>query len=813
MNLILLFMKIKYNSIQQGMAYMLLVSLLSQSCSLSHPIKPAEQEEMYELDKGEYITGRFEYFEEIDDKQDKEKEEKEKLVLSAPPYRPQVMLEQSAQIYDGQLQSSPYDRREQEKVLNSVKPGQDGRTRINNTTDWPYPFHSQLDITYAGGKNYGGSGILVGPQHILTAGHNIYDYEDKTGWAQRIIARLALNDKLAPYGESRANRIYTFKGWTHQGNKAYDMALLVLDKPIGYNIGWCGLLSSTSQDLQTHKVHITGYPGDKGFKQMWSMSGYLKGVHAEELEYKIDTFGEQSGSGIWLNKWGYPYVVGIHTLGGGDRNSGVRLSYVKLKQVIEWIKQTSKLKELIPIEPTPIRPIPKDEPRPSFSKEVIDDLVMQARNGDFNALKKLLEGSHVNHPYVQFRLGKMYEEGGGVTQNLKQAFALYEQSSQQGNIEAQFRLGCMYYHGYGIAKDFNNAFKWYQEAANQELVEAQNNLGYMYQNGLGVRKDDANAIKWYRRAANRGFAAAQYNLGYIYQNGCGIEKDDIKAFKWYQKAAEQGVPGAQYRLGCMYQNSYGVRKDHVKALEWYQKAAEQGLKEAQYRLGCMYQNGYEVRKDDAKALEWYQKAAEQGLPEAQYRLGCMYQNGYEVEIDDAKAVEWYQKAASRGFAVAQYSLGYMYQNGYGVERDHAKALEWYQKAARRGLPEAQNNIGYMYQNGYGVKRDYAKALEWYQKAARRGLLEAQNNIGYMYQNGYGVERDYAQAIEWYQKAASRGFAAAKYNLGYMYQNGYGVERDHGQALEWYQKAAEQGLKEAQNKLEYMYQNGYGVKKR
>ena len=52
---------------------------------------------------------------------------------------------------------------------------QDGRVAVEKTTAWPYCIHGQLKIRYGKMGEGTGTGILVGPHHILTAGHNVYN--------------------------------------------------------------------------------------------------------------------------------------------------------------------------------------------------------------------------------------------------------------------------------------------------------------------------------------------------------------------------------------------------------------------------------------------------------------------------------------------------------------------------------------------------------------------------------------------------------------------------------------------------------------
>ena len=98
----------------------------------------------------------------------------------------------------------------------------------------------------------------------------------------------------------------------------------------------------------------------------------------------------------------------------------------------------------------------------------------------------------------------------------KKLYKLVLPRAKQGDIPSQFNLGKMYQQGLGISKDLQKAAKWYRLAAEQDHPEAQFNLGGMYYQGLNFPKNYQKAAKWYRLAAKQGHASAQYNLGYMY---------------------------------------------------------------------------------------------------------------------------------------------------------------------------------------------------------------------------------------------------------------------------------------------------------
>lgn len=226
-----------------------------------------------------------------------------------------------------------------ERVLKKVVPGQDGRTRIQDTTAWPHSIHAHLGMKIHG-DTYMGSGVIVGPHHLLTCAHCVYKF-DEGAFFEEISVYPALNDAVAPFNKVKATRAYMFKVYQDQGDGQFDMALLLLNQSIGDYTGWGSLLSADDAQLYPEMVHITGYPGDKGNgKQMWSMSHKIKTIKPEVFDYEIDTYGGQSGSAIWINKWGNPVVLGVHTLGSNNINSGVRLSAGKFEKIVQVIRDT-----------------------------------------------------------------------------------------------------------------------------------------------------------------------------------------------------------------------------------------------------------------------------------------------------------------------------------------------------------------------------------------------------------------------------------------------------------------------------------------
>jgi V8-like Glu-specific endopeptidase len=283
----------------------------------------------FELDGStRYVRGRF----------DMETEDGAILTTPTKPTKPRG---EAVGVYAGRPRSM------QESFLIE---GEDGRERIMDTAKFPWCVHGQMTWKF-GGETLGGSGVLVGPHHFLTAAHNVYR-SDRLEQAKNIKIRLGLNDDAAMFGEVHGTKVYLYDQWMRSGNHEYDIALVILNRSIGLETGWAGLLCLEDKELKEHKVHVSGYPGDKGLKTLWTMEDTISRVTASKLHYLIDTYKGQSGGAIWIKKWGMPHVLGTHAYEGGimdGGNYGVRLSESKIKTIVGWIRDTLVIDEPAPV--------------------------------------------------------------------------------------------------------------------------------------------------------------------------------------------------------------------------------------------------------------------------------------------------------------------------------------------------------------------------------------------------------------------------------------------------------------------------------
>lgn len=144
-------------------------------------------------------------------------------------------------------------------------------------------------------------------------------------------------------------------------------------------------------------------------------------------------------------------------------------------------------------------------------------------------------------------IDKLYEEGKALydAKSYKAAVAKLKPAAEQGHKKAQYRLGRCYDKGYGVTENDKQAFSWYGKAAEQGHAKAQYQLGKCYKNGEGTAKDIQKAVVCFAKAAKQGNGDAQLALGKCYMKGTGVEADQAIAKTWFLKAVKNAKDGSE----------------------------------------------------------------------------------------------------------------------------------------------------------------------------------------------------------------------------------------------------------------------------
>jgi len=95
-----------------------------------------------------------------------------------------------------------------------------------------------------------------------------------------------------------------------------------------------------------------------------------------------------------------------------------------------------------------------------------------------------------------------------------EALRLFRRCSDLGDQNCMYYLGKMYENGMGVSRDYQEAQSWYRKAANRGYSWALYSIGLLHMTGgPGIPQDCNVAREWFQKAAAAGNAGAQQWLG------------------------------------------------------------------------------------------------------------------------------------------------------------------------------------------------------------------------------------------------------------------------------------------------------------
>lgn len=175
-----------------------------------------------------------------------------------------------------------------------------------------------------------GSGVMIGPRHLMTASHVInWGPNNTAGWLKFTPLYF---DGSEPFGFSYGTRVYWWLKVDTDGDgiigsteTAFDYVVVVLDRPMGDTTGWMGSRGyNTDWNDGDYWAHI-GYPVDTAGGQRPTFIGYqdfddtfkesTSGRNSFGIEHQIDVWPGQSGGPYfgWWEGEPWPRVVGIQS--------------------------------------------------------------------------------------------------------------------------------------------------------------------------------------------------------------------------------------------------------------------------------------------------------------------------------------------------------------------------------------------------------------------------------------------------------------------------------------------------------------------
>jgi len=227
--------------------------------------------------------------------------------------------------------------------------------RIRRTDTELYPWHcicSLVSTDPRTGLRWIGTGWLVSPRIVLTAGHCVYIYDNDsfpndTGvWASKVEVIPGRDGSERPFGSVETSVLRTTQAWINDRDTRFDYGAIILPESHRYgdDLGWFGYAAWDDDVLSSNVLNLSGYPGDKEAGTQWFHKQRALTVEEHELTYEIDTFGGQSGAPVWIKTAeGHRYGVGIHKMGHATSssvwNSAKRITQATYDNITSWVAE------------------------------------------------------------------------------------------------------------------------------------------------------------------------------------------------------------------------------------------------------------------------------------------------------------------------------------------------------------------------------------------------------------------------------------------------------------------------------------------
>ena len=146
--------------------------------------------------------------------------------------------------------------------------------------------------------------------------------------------------------------------------------------------------------------------------------------------------------------------------------------------------------------------------------------------------------------------------------------------AEAGDAEAQFRVGRLYDIGEGVSVGGAQAVRWYEKAHKQGNLKATYNLARMLDVGERIPRNYGRASTLYLFAACKGHLKSQFNLGLMYMGGHGFPRNYIRAFMWFYYAERNGLSDAKTRYSLFDNFVSSQDKERAKELLRSQKLCD-----------------------------------------------------------------------------------------------------------------------------------------------------------------------------------------------------------------------------------------------
>lgn len=502
-----------------------------------------------------------------------------------------------------------------------------------------------------------------------------------------------------------------------------------------------------------------------------------------------------------------------------------------------------------------------------YSKGIGVDLNIELSNTyyekAFNLYNNLLETANDKlTSYINYRLGKMYENGLGTAIDYEKAISCYNYAIENaGNKYAMYSLGKMYLDGKGADEGADldayksQSFDYIKNSADLDFAYAAYQTGTFYKQGLYVSQDLENASYYYENAYFEFEEMLKsyeddnvlYRLGQMNYEGLGVKINIEEACKYLEKSFELKNENAALLLARIY-IEIGDEEKTEKAISMLTELSNAGNNRANYSLGRIYATKECSKYDLEKAIQYYELANKEDNEHAQYGLGKIYADKKSKYFDEDKAVKYFKMSADHNNSYAQYALGKIYADPESKYYNMEKAFNFLEQSTENGNEHAAYFLGRIHANNNSNYFDIEKAIKYLEQASNCNHINAILKLANIYENeeskshfnkelsnnyyekafhileekvssqsknyddytsiaklyieGKGTKQDIEKGLSYLQEGCDNNNANAQYTLGRYYLFSEHIPKDEEKGLKYLNQAAENGHPYAEETIKF-----------
>lgn len=332
-----------------------------------------------------------------------------------------------------------------------------------------------------------GSAIFRIIAMVTFAGRGAYEPASETGAAGFYVLIIPAIVAAGYIAWLKKKTLLKYKNSAFSAAQDKTSAIATVDTNEGNKIGIWGNRSKTNKVLASRPMDATtSAMADQAIKKEDTMpkadsSGAIAGETDYHL-YEIVANELETGNlqkGMWTK---------VFADAGGDDKSA-RLKYIQLR-----VAQLASEAENGTQESTSLAA------RENLKSELVK---MRQEQQKFQQVL----ANPTEDPKSAHELGRRYYYGIGVTKNLEMAFRLHKVAAAAGIGDSQyslgvmFEIGMMFENGGGVDQDLKAALDWYMKAAGNNEVNAMKRLAKAFEFGeLGLTEDKKMSEAWNARA-------------------------------------------------------------------------------------------------------------------------------------------------------------------------------------------------------------------------------------------------------------------------------------------------------------------------